>query len=460
MDWFIIVSLIILFLLNLVQFFQALRSTRGDREFELLKQKVEMTSEKMEKAIREESRSTREDISQHARQDREERSRSSRELRDEIVQVVKSLNDSILKMISEMSAAQKNQSKDLISELGKLTESNEKRIEGLRVAIEEKLRFLQEDNSKQLEKMRETVDEKLQGTLEKRLGESFKQVSERLEQVYRGLGEMQLLANGVGDLKKVLTNVKTRGTWGEVQLGSLLEQLLTEDQFQRNVKTKSGSNEIVEFAIKLPGRGEGSQDIVWLPVDSKFPMEDYERLIEAQQQGDVAKVEQVGKMLESQIKKNAKDIGGKYLSPPETTDFAIMFLPTEGLYAEVTHRRGLVDFVQNECRVVIAGPTTFAALLNALQMGFRTVAIEKRSSEVWKLLGAVKTEFGKFGSVLDNVKKKLNQASNSIESAAVRSRAIERTLRKVEELPTSDSSLLLDEMEEEFPQNDIIDEEA
>ena len=291
--------------------------------------------------------------------------------------------------------------------------------------------------------MRVTVEEKLQGTLEKRLGESFKQVSDRLEQVHKGLGEMQTLAAGVGDLKKVLTNVKTRGGWGEVQLGALLEQMLTRDQYERNVKTNESRDELVEFAIKLPGRGDAQEDMVWLPIDAKFPTEDYQRLAEAQEKGDAGAAEEAARVLASRIKLCAADICNKYLNPPRTTDFGIMFLPTEGLYAEVIRRPGLVEAIQREYRVVIAGPTTFAALLNSLQMGFRTLAIQKRSSEVWNVLGAVKTEFGKFGVILDGVKKKLDQASNTMDDAAKRSRAIERRLRDVQELPTSEAQPLL-----------------
>ena len=272
----------------------------------------------------------------------------------------------------------------------------------------------------------------------------FKQVSERLEQVHKGLGEMQALATGVGDLKRVLTNVKTRGVWGEIQLETLLEQILTPDQFERDVQTRENSAEAVEFAIRLPGRGDGDgSEVVWLPIDAKFPMEDYQRLVEAQENCDPAAAEQAGKMLSATIKNCAKTICEKYLNPPATTDFGIMFLPTEGLYAEVIRRTWLVESLQRECRVIVAGPTTLAALLNSLQMGFRTLAIQKRSSEVWKLLGAVKTEFGKFGTTLEGVKKKLDQASNTMDDAAKRSRAIERKLRNVQELPSEEAEVLL-----------------
>jgi DNA recombination protein RmuC len=315
-------------------------------------------------------------------------------------------------------------------------------LESVRSIVDLRLKQLQEDNSKQIDKMRATVDEKLQGTLEKRLGESFKLVSDRLEQVHQGLGAMRQLASDVGGLQKVLTNVKARGGWGEVQLGSLLEQLLTSDQFARNVQTRDETSERVEFAIKLPGDENGAP--VWLPIDAKFPTEDYQRLLAAQEQGDLIAVDGAMKSLEMQLKRSAKDICQKYINPPRTTDFALMFLPTEGLYAEAIRRVGLVEQVQRDCRVVFAGPTTLAALLNSLQMGFRTLAIQKRSSEVWNLLAAVKTEFGKFGEALSTVKDKLDQAARHVDTVAVRSRAITKKLRDVEELPSNPQPLFKD----------------
>ena len=317
-----------------------------------------------------------------------------------------------------------------------------KSLEGVRGIVDLRLKQLQEDNAKQIDKMRATVDEKLQGTLEKRLGESFKLVSDRLEQVHQGLGAMRQLASDVGGLQKVLTNVKTRGGWGEVQLGALLEQVLTSDQFARNVKTRADSGDHVDFAIKLPGDENGAP--VWLPIDAKFPTEDYQRLIGAQEKGDVPAIDEAMKSLETQLKKSAKDICQKYINPPKTTDFAIMFLPTEGLYAEAIRRVGLAEQVQRDCRVVLAGPTTLVALLNSLQMGFRTLAIQERSSEVWNLLSGVKTEFGKFGEALSAVKDKLDQAARHVDSVAVRSRAITKKLRDVEELPTNPQPLLKD----------------
>src|SRR6266704_2909446 len=315
-----------------------------------------------------------------------------------------------------------------------------KSLEGVRSIVDVRLKQLQEDNSKQIDKMRATVDEKLQGTLEKRLGESFKLVSDRLEQVHQGLGAMQQLASDVGGLQKVLTNVRARGGWGEVQLGALLEQVLTPEQYARNVKTREESNENVEFAIKLPGEENGTP--VWLPIDAKFPTEDYHRLLGAQEKGDLVAIDDAMKSLETQLKKCAKDICQKYINPPKTTDFALMFLPTEGLYAEAIRRVGLVEQVQRECRVIFAGPTTLAALLNSLQMGFRTLAIQKRSSEVWNLLAGVKTEFAKFGDSLSKVKDKLDQAASDMDKVAVRSRAITKKLRDVEELPSNQQPLL------------------
>jgi len=305
------------------------------------------------------------------------------------------------------------------------------------------LERLREENARQLETMRQTVDEKLQGTLEKRLGESFRLVSERLELVHRGLGEMQSLAAGVGDLKRVLTNVKTRGTWGEVQLGSLLEQMLAPEQYARNVATAGGS-ERVEFAVRLPGPGDDPAAPVWLPIDAKFPREDYERLLDAQDRADGEAAEEAARGLEQRLRQCALEIARKYIAPPHTTDFGILFLPTEGLYAEALRRPGLADSLQREHRVVLAGPTTLAALLSSLQMGFRTLAIQKRSSEVWALLGAVKTEFQKYGEVLDRVQRKLAEASRTIdEEVARRTRAIQRRLREVEAAPGAESLQLL-----------------
>jgi DNA recombination protein RmuC len=365
-----------------------------------------------------------------------------KQLREEVIAALKGITESTTKTMGELANLQKNQLEAMSAAIGKLSESNEKKLEEIRGTVEAKLQSIQTDNAKQLEQMRQTVDEKLQGTLEKRLGESFKQVSERLELVHKGLGEMQSLATGVGDLKKVLTNVKTRGTWGEVQLGALLEQVLNPDQFATNVATKDGS-ERVEYAVKLPGQGLDKDETVWLPIDAKFPVEDYQRLVEAQERGDIEAVDTAGKQLENRVKACAGDISKKYLNPPNTTDFAILFLPIEGLFAEVIRRTGLTEIIQRECRVVIAGPTTLWSILSSLQMGFRTLAIQKRSSEVWNLLAAVKTEWTKYGEVLDAVQKKLHQASETIDKAQMRSRVIGRKLKDVQELPAAEAAVLL-----------------
>lgn len=382
---------------------------------------------------------------------RTESTTGAKQLREEVIAALKGITEATTKTMGELANIQKTQLEAMSSTIGKLSDTNEKKLEAVRVTVEGKLQSMQIDNAKQLDQMRQTVDEKLQGTLEKRLGESFKQVSERLEQVHKGLGEMQTLATGVGDLKKVLTNVKTRGTWGEVQLGTLLEQVLNPDQFANNVATKGGG-ERVEFAIKLPGQGANQDETVWLPIDAKFPVEDYQRLIEAQERADVEGVEKAGKQLENRVKTCARDISEKYLNPPKTTDFGILFLPIEGLFAEVIRRTGLIEVIQRECRVVIAGPTTLWSILSSLQMGFRTLAIQKRSSEVWNLLAAVKTEWTKYGDILAAVEKKLHQASNTIEKAKVRSRAVGRKLKDVQELPAGEVTTIL-------PQNLIEDVE-
>src|SRR5436190_22780387 len=364
------------------------------------------------------------------------RGAAATEMAKRLETIDRSLRDEFSRNREEAGATAKNQREELSSSL-----------ESVRSIVDLRLRQLQEDNAAHIERMRTTVDEKLQGTLERRLGEAFKAVSDRLEQVHQGLGAMQQLASDVGGLQKVLANVKMRGGWGEVQLGALLEQVLTPEQFARNVKTRDDSNENVEFAIKLPGHEDGAP--VWLPIDAKFPTEDYQRLLAAQEKGDLALVENATKSLEAQLKKSAKDICQKYINPPKTTDFALMFLPTEGLYAEAIRRIGLVEQVQRECRVLIAGPTTLAALLNSLQIGFRTLAIQKRSSEVWNLLAGVKTEFGKFGEALSSVKDKLDQAARKMEDVDVRSRAITRKLRDVEELPSNPQPLLKDFLQTE-----------
>ncbi len=341
----------------------------------------------------------------------------------------RSLRDEFSRNREEAGASAKNQREELARSL-----------EGVRSIVDTRLRQLQDDNAQQIDKMRATVDEKLQGTLEKRLGESFKLVSERLEQVHQGLGAMRQLASDVGGLQRVLTNVKTRGGWSEWQLGVLLDEMLTPEQFAKNIRMREDTDERVEYAIKLPGDENGAP--VWLPIDAKFPMEHYERLTTAQENGDPTAVETAIKTLETQLKRCAKDICEKYINPPKTTDFALLFLPSEGLYAEAIRRVGLVQNVQRDCRVTFVGPTTLAALLNSLQMGFRTLAIQKRSSEVWNLLAAVKTEFGKFGEALSAVKEKIDQASRKMEDVDVRSRVITKKLRDVEELPSNPQPML------------------
>ncbi|MBL8279249.1 MAG: DNA recombination protein RmuC [Pelomonas sp.] len=327
-------------------------------------------------------------------------------------------------------------------QLQALSKTNEQRLAELRLTVEQRLTSIQQDNEKKLEQMRATVDEKLHATLEQRLGESFKQVAERLEQVHKGLGEMQTLARDVGSLNRVLTNVKTRGVFGEVQLAGLLEQVFTPEQYAANVATLPGSAERVEFAIKLPGQRDDGQPL-WLPIDAKFPREDYERLLDAQERGDPVAAEASAKAIESRLRLEARTIREKYIGPPHTTDFAILFVPTEGLYAEALRRPGLVEGLQREFKVMLCGPTTLLATLTSLQMGFRTLALEKRSAEVWEVLGAVKTEFGKFGDVLAKAKKKLEEAGNTLDAAEVRTRAMTRKLKGVEALPDDAAQQLL-----------------
>src|SRR5947199_2225950 len=361
---------------------------------------------------------------------------ASSELVKRLEMVDRSLRDEFSRNREEAGASAKNQREELT-----------KSLENVRSIVDLRLKQLQEDNAKQIDEMRATVNEKLQGTLEKLLGEYFKLVSDRLEQVHQGLGAMQQLASDVGGLQRVLTNVKTRGGWSEWQLGVLLDEMLTPEQFAKNIKMRDDTDERVEFAIKLPGDENGAP--VWLPIDAKFPMEHYDRLAAAQEKGDPAAVETATKTLETQLKRCSKDICEKYINPPKTTDFALLFLPSEGLYAEAIRRVGLVQNVQRDCRVTFVGPTTLAALLNSLQMGFRTLAIQKRTSEVWNRLAEVKTEFGKFGEALSAVKEKIDQASRKIEDVDVRSRAITKKLRDVEELPSNPQPLLRDLLPDE-----------
>ena len=354
----------------------------------------------------------------------------------------RSVRDEIAKFREEIKTGAHQERAELTVSLKSFSDSVEQKMTAVGQVVGEKLKQIQEDNTRQLDRMRETVDEKLHSTLEKRLGEAFKQVSERLEQVHQGLGDMRNLAADVGDLRKVLTNVKTRGTWGEVQLGALLEEILSPEQYLKNVKINENSSDFVEFAIRLPGLGDSPSDAVLIPVDAKFPVEDYQRLLDAQEKADTTAADDAVRQLEASIKKAAKDISQKYISPPKTTDFGIMFLPAEGLYAEVIRRTALVQMLQREYHIVITGPTTFAALLNSLQMGFRALAIQKRSSEVWKVLGEVKSAFGRFGETLDAVHKRLEQAANSVDDARKKSKTIQNKLRAVEILPgASDEAL-------------------
>lgn len=365
---------------------------------------------------------------------RDEFAKNAQASREEAAKNLNVLSSALLERMAEGATLSKNQLDIFSRQLTSLTQVNEEKLENMRRVVEEKLQSLQVDNSQKLDKMREVVDEKLHATLERRLGDSFKMVSERLEKVHQGLGEMQILASGVGDLKKVLSNVKTRGILGEVQLENLLEQILSPDQYAKNVVTKSGTKDPVEFVIKLPGSDNHG---VLLPIDAKFPLEDYERLQNAEEAVSPVLIEEARKALEARIKQQAKTIREKYLEPPLTTDFAIMFLPTEGLYAEVLRRPGLFEMLRRDYSVTIAGPTTIAAILSSFQLGFRTLAVQKRASEVWSLLGMVKTEFGKFGDILERTHKKLQEAGNTIDEAAKKSRTIERKLRDVQELPVS-----------------------
>ena len=411
----VLVLLIVLIRRRPAQLLADIRETIGDLNERL---------DRLERALREELALGRQEAAHGDRQAREE-------LRSGLAQ----LTDALLNRMAEIARLQKDQLDSFSKQLADLTALNETKLEALRQTMEQRLQSMQADNTAKLEQMRVVVDEKLQSTLEKRLGDSFKQVSERLEQVYAGLGEMRTLAAGVGDLKKVLTNVKTRGTWGEIRLGQILDQILTPEQYAANVITKAGGSERVEFAIRLPGPDADREEIVWLPIDAKFPQEDYQRLLDAQEAADKEQADRSLRNLEIRVKAEARAIRDKYIDPPHTTDFAILFLPVEGLYAEVLRIPGLCDYLQREHRVVVTGPTTLAALLNSLQMGFRTLAIERRSSEVWELLSVVKTEFGKFGDTLSKTKKKLQEAAHTIDQAEVRTRAIERSLRRVEEAP-------------------------
>ncbi|MFH0854580.1 MAG: DNA recombination protein RmuC [bacterium] len=420
----ILFGIIIILNLAMLYFIFKAKDINNDGKIDKI---IENSNEKLRKNIKEEISYIRKELSE-----------GEKRTREELGNLFKSFGDSIDKRMSDFSVIQNKNFENFSLKLEQVIEKNEIKMEKIKGAVEQKLEAIQKDNSEKLERIRMTVDEKLHDTLEKRLTASFKLVSERLEMVQNGLGDMRSLATGVGDLKKVLQNVKTRGTWGEVQLGNLLEQILTQEQYDKNIITKTGSNNRVEFAIKLPSKDQKNKFIL-MPIDAKFPLEDYQRLIEAQDKGDIAAIEQFSKSLENRIKLEAKNIKEKYIDPPYTTDFGILFLPIEGLYAEILRRPGITEILQRDFKVMISGPTTIAAFMNCLQMGFRTLAIEKRSSEVWEILGIVKNEFSKFGGILEATQKKLQQASNSIADATTKTRTIERKLSKVQELPQADT---------------------
>jgi DNA recombination protein RmuC len=404
-----------------------------------LEQAIALSSERLERELRTE-------INDSARGGRQELIQTLGTFQQSLVQqsaeATRTQNSQIDAFAQQLGLLQKTLSETLTLQVQMLSEANARRLSEMRGTLETQLAQLQQSNTSKLDEMRQTVDEKLQATLQARLGESFKQVADRLEQVHKGLGEMNTLAQGVGDLKHLLTNVKTRGMFGEAQLASLLEQVLAPDQYATQHATVPGSKNRVDFAIRLPGRSDDGQP-VWLPIDAKFPNEDYERLLEAQSRADVAQVDACSKALEARVRLEAKSIAEKYLAPPHTTDFAVMFLPTEGLYAEVLRRPGLMEALQRDHRVTLSGPTTLMAMLNSLQMGFRTLALEKRSSEVWQVLGAVKTEFGKFGEVLAKVKEQTQTVLNTLDKAQTRSNVMHRALRTVDALPEAQADALL-----------------
>ena len=432
MEIFLYVILFFLLIIVVLQFWLLKRSSIDLTPLTGKLDALQDAQERTDRSMRDEIARSRAETQLQAQQERVE-----------LAGTLKSFGDSVQTRIADIAKIQNDQMESFARQLYLLTTSNEKKMEDVRLVIDEKLKQIQEDNTRQLDRMRETVDEKLQSTLEKRLGDSFKQVSERLEQVHQGLGDMRTLAAGVGDLKKVLTNVKARGTWGEVQLGALLEEILSPEQYLKNVKISEQSGDFVEFAIKLPGQGDSPSDFVLIPVDAKFPVEDYSRLMEAQERSDASAAEDAVRQLENSIKKAAKDISQKYLAPPKTTDFGIMFLPSEGLYAEVIHRTALVSHLQREYRIVISGPSTFAAFLNSLQMGFRTLAIQKRSGEVWQVLGEVKAAFGRFGDSLDAVRKRLDQAASSVDDAQKKTRTLAGKLKAVEAMPDAAESITI-----------------
>ena len=436
---------------------------RSLKDFAERLEKLTTSTEQKSDAFRESVEKKMDQVQNANTQHRAEQVKASQSQREELSAKFDAFSLQVKTNVADLGTHQQRSLKDFAERLEKLTSATEQKADALRLAIEKKLDQLQQSNEEKLEKMRQTVDEKLHKTLESRLGESFKIVSERLEKVHRGLGEMQELAAGVGDLKRVMTNVKTRGTWGEVLLGNLLEQVLTADQYEQNCKVRPRSEERVEYAVKLPGPDDDPSVHVYLPIDAKFPKETYERIVHAADAADVVALEQASKELEQVVLGFARDIRDKYIAPPHTTDFAILFVPTEGLYAELVRRPGLVDRLQRDCRVNLAGPTTLLSLLNALQMGFKTLAIQKRSGEVWKLLGGVKAEFSKFEDWIAAVQKKLHAASKEMDKAAVRTKQIHRKLAKVQELPAGDATVplteLLSESVGEKDEVELIDEE-
>jgi DNA recombination protein RmuC len=409
------------------------------KELQDLRTQVQQGSERLERELRHEVQQSSQGVRQELGQTL---ATFQQTLTQQGAEATRTQNTQIDAFGQQLALLQKSLSDTLATQLGGLSETNARRMAEVRETLERQLAAMQTSNTAKLEEMRVTVDEKLQSTLQARLGESFKQVADRLEQVHKGLGEMQTLAQGVGDLKHLLTNVKTRGIFGEAQLASLLEQVFTPDQFAAQVATRPGSKNVVDFAVRLPGRADSGAPL-WLPIDAKFPNEDYERLLDAQANADVVGADAAGKALEARIRLEARSIADKYLEPPHTTDFAILFLPTEGLYAEVLRRPGLMEALQREHRITLAGPTTLLAMLSSLQMGFRTLALEKRSSEVWQVLGAVKSEFTKFGDVLAKVKSQTQTVLNTLDSAEVRSRAMNRALKQVEALPEGQANQLL-----------------
>ncbi len=445
-DILLILAIILLVINLLITLFKKSNFNSNELKNEIIKLHFEIS--KIDPLVRTEFSINRNEVEKNAKELRNELSISmnrfneqlmstSLENRTELTKSLKSFEEKLVTTAKDLNELQRNKFNDLLKQQEQTKTDTENKLEKIRETIEKKLQILQEDNHKKLEQMRVTVDEKLQTTLEKRFNDSFTLISDRLELVHKGLGEMQTLAMNVNDIKKVMTNVKTRGIMGEYQLANILEDLLTNEQYEKNVKTKIGSGVHVEFAIKLPNNNSLNKTL-WLPIDSKFPKEDYEALVDAYEEGDPIKLENLRKAFKNSIIKNAKDIKEKYIDPPNTTEYGIMFLPFESLYAEVLRTPGLFELLQKDYKITITGPTTLSALLNSLQMGFRTLAIEKRSSEVWDILGVVKTEFGKFGTILEKTKKKLQEATNTIDQAGVRTRAIERQLINVQELPSSE----------------------